>query len=325
MKHEIDGIRKDSNIPLYIQIVEIIKYQIATGKIKEGKRLPSIRNLADEWGIHMHTIRHAYKELENLGLIQIRRPLGAIVIKKPEHLSPLLNSEEVQAFIRSTISDAENRFSLSPADLISLIEQEAEITETFNNSESVYFIECTGSQVEDHIRQINYLWDVKIDPLLLSHEGDPPQGNLISTYFHYTDIRIKWPEQFHNTTFVSISPAEQIRDKVDKLCSNILKPVVRVCDLSEEQSLAIHADLKLIFSEENYDLETCIVKKANELIEKTENDSPLLFTPRVWAELSDEEKALPNVFKVVYQINSKDLNLLGKKNRWERVPEKTRS
>jgi len=45
-------------VAFYFQIVEIIEYQIATGKIKKGERFPSVRDSADLWHVNMHTVRH---------------------------------------------------------------------------------------------------------------------------------------------------------------------------------------------------------------------------------------------------------------------------
>ncbi len=148
------------------------------------------------------------------------------------------------------------------------------------------------------------------------------KGILFSTYFHFNDIRSKWPEQFHRITFVSISPSLKIRDDIERFCSDKGKITITVCDQSEEQSLAIHADLRQIFSQEKYGIKTAIVNEANELIHKSDGTTPLLFTPRVWSQLTEEEQSAPDVFKVVYQLNRKDLNYLGNRNMWNRVIKK---
>ncbi len=187
-----------------------------------------------------------------------------------------------------------------------------------------YFIECNHSQIQDHIEQIQSMWDINIESILLSHKSNLPKGKLISTYFHYSDIRSKWPEQLHNIAFVSISPDQTIKDKIDKLYGTKKIINIRICDLNEEQSLAIHADLLLIFPKDKYKISTCIVEKANELIKNSNIEDPVLFTPRVWAQLTEEEKNYPGVFKVVYKINNKDLNVLGKNLNWK-ISNKKRS
>ncbi len=130
--------------------------------------------------IHMHTIRHAYKELELLGLIEIRRPLGAIVTSNLSEVT-LHDAEEIDSFIRSTVSEAKNRFNLSPEEIVSLIERGAGLTTL--TEQPNWFIECNSSQINDHIAQISASWDANINPLLLSHEGLLPEGNIIFDIF----------------------------------------------------------------------------------------------------------------------------------------------
>ena len=55
--------------PIYAQIVENIKTQIATGILQKDDRLPSVRELAAELAINPNTIQRAYRELEAQGFI----------------------------------------------------------------------------------------------------------------------------------------------------------------------------------------------------------------------------------------------------------------
>ena len=60
------SINEDDARPLYLQIVEQIRGQVAGGGLKEGDELPSVRELADSLGINMHTVRSAYLKLRRL-------------------------------------------------------------------------------------------------------------------------------------------------------------------------------------------------------------------------------------------------------------------
>ena len=59
----------DSAVPLYHQITEALSYRIATGRIPPGQRLPSVREAATAWDVNMHTVRRAYGELSERGLV----------------------------------------------------------------------------------------------------------------------------------------------------------------------------------------------------------------------------------------------------------------
>src|SRR6188472_4797774 len=69
------GIRldRDSAVTIAGQLEEQLTWLIATGMLAPGDRLPSIRELGAELGIHHHTVRQAYLELDARELITVRR------------------------------------------------------------------------------------------------------------------------------------------------------------------------------------------------------------------------------------------------------------
>lgn len=77
-----DHIHVDSKaeIPLVAQLTQQITWLIASGELKEGDKLPPIRELAKALGIHMHTIRAAYQRLEADRLVSVRPGRGTIVL-----------------------------------------------------------------------------------------------------------------------------------------------------------------------------------------------------------------------------------------------------
>lgn len=56
--------------PVYLQLADQIRYAAASGRLKPGEALPSLRPLAEELRINRNTIAKAYGELENQGLIE---------------------------------------------------------------------------------------------------------------------------------------------------------------------------------------------------------------------------------------------------------------
>ena len=59
-----------SGKPVYLQIVDQIKSMSASGALRAGEALPSIRPLAEELRINRNTVAKAYTELESLGVIE---------------------------------------------------------------------------------------------------------------------------------------------------------------------------------------------------------------------------------------------------------------
>lgn len=73
-----------SNIPLYQQLTQQLLIEIATGNLKNGDSLPSIRDLAAQTNLNLHTVHKSYKELQMKGIIDIKPNSKAIVNKSAE-------------------------------------------------------------------------------------------------------------------------------------------------------------------------------------------------------------------------------------------------
>lgn len=63
----------DNERPIYIQLVEIIRIEIVSGKFKKGQRMPSVRELALIMKVNPNTMQKALAELENEQLIYTER------------------------------------------------------------------------------------------------------------------------------------------------------------------------------------------------------------------------------------------------------------
>ena len=69
----------DSEVPIYVQIKNQVIEGIARGEIEGDEELPSVRALAEDIGVNMHTVNKAYTMLKEEGYIKIDRRKGAIV------------------------------------------------------------------------------------------------------------------------------------------------------------------------------------------------------------------------------------------------------
>ena len=65
--------------PIYIQIMDDIRAQIAAGILQPGDKLPSVRELAAKLSINPNTIQRAYREMEQMGIIQTLPGKGCFV------------------------------------------------------------------------------------------------------------------------------------------------------------------------------------------------------------------------------------------------------
>ncbi len=67
---------------LYRKIAETIRNEILTGELKPGDRLPSVREMAEQWACTVGTVQHAYQELSRLGLVTLRAGQGTRVVEE---------------------------------------------------------------------------------------------------------------------------------------------------------------------------------------------------------------------------------------------------
>ena len=68
-----------SGIPLYLQLVEQLKHALATGAIRAGDQLPSVRRMAEDLLINPNTVVRAYRDLEAEGIVVLRHGSGVFV------------------------------------------------------------------------------------------------------------------------------------------------------------------------------------------------------------------------------------------------------
>jgi GntR family transcriptional regulator len=98
-----------SGIPIYIQIMDQIKHLIATGVLQPGQQLPTIRELAVELTINLHTVAHAYAELEREGFLTIQRGRGTFITDgHTEQELGDLRVQKLQALVENMFAEVLN-------------------------------------------------------------------------------------------------------------------------------------------------------------------------------------------------------------------------
>ncbi len=83
-----------SNDALYMQVHDQIILAIAKSLLREGDQLPSVRKLADEIGINMHTVNKAYALLRDEGFLNLDQRRGAVInVSKDKKFRPALERD----------------------------------------------------------------------------------------------------------------------------------------------------------------------------------------------------------------------------------------
>lgn len=84
----------NSEEALYLQLRNQIILGIATARFQEGDTLPSVRQLAEDIGINMHTVNKAYTVLKQEGFLKVDRRKGAVIALDLDKLRTLEEMDE---------------------------------------------------------------------------------------------------------------------------------------------------------------------------------------------------------------------------------------
>lgn len=96
----------ESDVPIYEQLKTEIVVGIATNKIQVGERLPSVRSLASDIGINLHTVNKAYTQLKEEGYLLIHRQRGVIVNPEGPEEMTVDRKQLLKQTLRPLIADS---------------------------------------------------------------------------------------------------------------------------------------------------------------------------------------------------------------------------
>ena len=85
-----------SGIPFYRQIIDQIKFGIASGSLKIGEQLPTVRSLAVELKVNLNTVAKAYKELEIQDVLETQQGTGTFISKIEIQISEKEKSKKLK-------------------------------------------------------------------------------------------------------------------------------------------------------------------------------------------------------------------------------------
>jgi len=108
LAHNTWGIEFNSGIPVYRQIINHVCSALASGALKAGDRLPTIRHLQAQLNVNPNTVAKAYRELELKGIITSERGSGSFIKNgaEPEYLPAAERRERLESFYRRMLTEA---------------------------------------------------------------------------------------------------------------------------------------------------------------------------------------------------------------------------
>lgn len=92
--------------PIFKQIVDEIRMQIARGDLDVGAKLPSVRGLAMQLNVNANTVAKAYNELSSQGLVESRQGLGLFVAPQRQRLSQSEQRNKLNTAVANLVNEA---------------------------------------------------------------------------------------------------------------------------------------------------------------------------------------------------------------------------
>src|ERR671917_95229 len=94
--------------PIYAQLERGLRAAIATGRLRPGDQLPTVRQLAVDLSVNANTVARVYADLERAGVIETRRGVGSFVAATPERARPPRERDRrLRAFATRVLADAD--------------------------------------------------------------------------------------------------------------------------------------------------------------------------------------------------------------------------
>lgn len=114
-----------SDGPLYQQIVDAVKREIAAERLLPGSAMPSFRVLAEDLMVSLITVKRAYEDLEREGIIFRRQGLGTYVSDKGDDRTRDAHLVATTTALRAAVQAGRDA-GLSDRDLVRLLREELE-------------------------------------------------------------------------------------------------------------------------------------------------------------------------------------------------------
>ncbi len=312
-----------SPVPLYHQIAEALRYRIATGAIRAGAVLPPLREAARAWGVNLHTVRQAYAELAAAGIVATQAPHGTQVLPtgaarsagEGEQRGRKAGSRDKDAFLLRVIGEARERYGLSLPQLLASLQRHGALSPPAPAG-TLRVAECSLSQSADLARQIGERWRVEAVPWPIQSPEPPASDPIVATYFHYNDLRLRWPNRFPEIRFLAISPDPSLAKRLRGRAATGKRASVLLCEREEPMMRNIASDLARILPADKFRVVPTILRGARGALAKAGPHQPVLVSPRIWGDLPQSEREDPRVHEIRYLFHAADLDALGRDLGW---------
>ena len=165
------SIEKNSTVSIYQQLINQVTRKVQNGELPSGKKLPTVRELADQLGIARGTVKQAYEELERKGIITMTRGKGTFIREQARQES----SAKVRAMAAiERLLDEMESLSFSPQEIQMFFNLKMRERMERDDNVCIIFIDCNPETLANIINQISVLPNIEAHKLLLNNALKEP-------------------------------------------------------------------------------------------------------------------------------------------------------
>jgi|SRR5690554_1852270 len=190
-------LQRESGIPLYIQVKNMIKDLIEKNVWGAGTKIPTERKLAEQLKVSRNTVSMAFQELESEGILVCQQGRGTFVAESDEAVRRESRKERLLKIIDIAMEEA-TTMGFSIDDFMAITHVRAREKRDILSRVNIILIECNREQVEFFAKELAHSVGVIIQPILLGDlETNPEQflgtirkaDIIITTLFHLQSVK----------------------------------------------------------------------------------------------------------------------------------------
>ncbi|WP_307796046.1 GntR family transcriptional regulator [Amycolatopsis sp. 195334CR] len=228
-------VSRDSDVPIYRQLVTQLSFMIESGELAAGQVLPSSRLLADNLHINRNTVARAYADLGERGLVETRGRGGTVVTGFGQGRAGARDRA------RSILAEATRAcvdLGLTAAEIQALVASLALRAE--DDLLKVAFVECNADRAKYFAGELAEHLGLKVKPLVLGEFEPGPADLVLTTFFHLAEVRGLWRRT--GTEVVAIVAAPHVRTLV-RIAAVAPDRTVGIWYSTEDQAVSIRDSL----------------------------------------------------------------------------------
>ena len=300
---------REDREPLFRQIESRLSYEIVTGKRPAGDRLPSLREAADAWGVNLHTVRRAYRELAEAGLVETGTGGTRIAPLGPDREAGATLAAAVRRFAR----EARALYGVSSADLARVF-QDLD-ADARDGRPSCTVVECSRSLSRSLADDMAARFDVDVRPVDLNAGRELPPGTIVGTYFHADELRERLAGRERDLFLVRIRPGVALMASLARAAGAGEVRHVVLMDRLPGSARDLEEELRSYLGP-HVTVETRVVREPLEVFPDPRPATIVLASPQTWDRLPGGLRTRRDVRRLIYETEPHDMRQLAESLGW---------